>query len=612
MTSFPGFVCQLVNHATPEVRLEALRRIEQLGLSEALETVRRRVAIEPLVSVRGAALRTLAALSAADDFEQLWPYLEDPSPEIRRGAMVGLLRSGGVEGVLATGERLLQLVGTPDPAGRTAAAQVLGEVALRSFYQPLLKLLLDADIHVRQAALAAAGKVKNPKLWPMVLAAIATPRLRGPAAAALIAGGETALPAIRVAFEMAEQPHETLIRLARISGQIGGENAVSFLADKLDLRDQQVRSQVLRSLSACQYQPSGAAVQRVTQQIRLEVAHAARALSALAELGQDAETALLRQALAQELAVYREHLFFLLSFLYDRAPVLRARDTLVSGSLEKRAYALEVLDIMLPAQLKELVLPLIDDITLPERLERLDRLFPRRLLGLEGQLCEMIHTAEEWTSHWTRACALYTAGVVALASIADSAGVALSDPDPVVRETAGWILATLGEQPPSGGQVHSGGKVMLTTIEKVLILKTVSIFAETPDDVLAEVATILTEVEVTSGTLIFAKGDPGNCLYMIVSGGVRIHDGDNTLRELSERAVFGEMSVLDLQPRSASVTALEDTCLLRLDQAPLYELMADRIEVARGIIRVLSLKFRESIQDVAALRAQLRAVQGHP
>jgi len=92
-------------------------------------------------------------------------------------------------------------------------------------------------------------------------------------------------------------------------------------------------------------------------------------------------------------------------------------------------------------------------------------------------------------------------------------------------------------------------------------------------------------------------------------GGVRVHDDELTLNELGERDVFGEMAVLDAAPRAASVTALDDTRLFRLDQGALYELMGDRIEVVRGIIRILSARLRVRVRDVAGLYARLDEMQ---
>lgn len=150
---------------------------------------------------------------------------------------------------------------------------------------------------------------------------------------------------------------------------------------------------------------------------------------------------------------------------------------------------------------------------------------------------------------------------------------------------------------------------MLSTVEKIIILKTVDIFTGTPDSILAEVAALLQEVELQAGDTIFDKGGPGDCMYIIVTGEVQAHDEGHTLNHLGEGDVFGEMAVLDPEPRVASISALEDTLLLRLDQEPFYELMEDRIEVARGIIRVLSGHLRNRVRDVTEVKTQLQALE---
>lgn len=145
---------------------------------------------------------------------------------------------------------------------------------------------------------------------------------------------------------------------------------------------------------------------------------------------------------------------------------------------------------------------------------------------------------------------------------------------------------------------------MLSTIEKVIVLKTVGIFAETPDEVLADVAGLLEEVHYGSGDVIFRKGDLGNSMYMIVSGKVRVHDDAYTINKLGERQVFGEMALLDPAPRIATVTALENTHVFRLRQEAFYELLDNRGEVARGIIRVLTGYLRSWVDN-----ADLRMLQ---
>jgi CRP-like cAMP-binding protein len=136
---------------------------------------------------------------------------------------------------------------------------------------------------------------------------------------------------------------------------------------------------------------------------------------------------------------------------------------------------------------------------------------------------------------------------------------------------------------------------MLLTIEKVIILKSVSIFAETPEEILADVALSLDEVTFQPGEPIIQKGDIGQSMFVIVEGKIRVHDGDKTIAFLGNRDIFGEMAALDPEPRSATVTAEEETHLFKLRHDVLYELMADHIDVARGIIRVLCQRLRKMV-----------------
>ena len=134
---------------------------------------------------------------------------------------------------------------------------------------------------------------------------------------------------------------------------------------------------------------------------------------------------------------------------------------------------------------------------------------------------------------------------------------------------------------------------MQSTIEKMLVLKSVDLFTQTPDDVLAQVAAEVEEVEMPRGALIINKGEIGDSLYVIDSGEVRVHDGDQTIATLGEREIFGELAVLDPEPRSASVTAQTDVRLYRLDREDLFELLPDHSEIVQGIFHVLCRRLRK-------------------
>jgi CRP-like cAMP-binding protein len=128
---------------------------------------------------------------------------------------------------------------------------------------------------------------------------------------------------------------------------------------------------------------------------------------------------------------------------------------------------------------------------------------------------------------------------------------------------------------------------MLLTIEKVLILKSVHVFASVREEQLVDIATIAEAVDYSEGELIMKAGDLGSAMYIVVDGRVRVFQGDKGLGVLGSRSVFGELSALDPEPRAASVEALEDCTLLKLDGDSLYDLMAENREVTRAIVKVL-------------------------
>ena len=150
---------------------------------------------------------------------------------------------------------------------------------------------------------------------------------------------------------------------------------------------------------------------------------------------------------------------------------------------------------------------------------------------------------------------------------------------------------------------------MLLTVEKVMVLKTVDIFAHTPEEILVDIAGLLKELTMAANQTVFEKGERGDSMYIIVEGEVEALDEGRTFTKMGARQVFGEMALLDGEPRTATIRTTQPTRLLRLDQEPFYELMDDRIEIARGVIHVLLQRLRKRTEDVNRLRGELNIVK---
>jgi len=132
----------------------------------------------------------------------------------------------------------------------------------------------------------------------------------------------------------------------------------------------------------------------------------------------------------------------------------------------------------------------------------------------------------------------------------------------------------------------------MLTMENVTVLRSLEVFRTMPDRDLAKVASILKGKEVRGGEDIFREGELGNSLFIIMEGRVRVHLQGKQVAILGSGSLIGELAALDGEPRSASVTALNDTFLLELNGIGLYQLMSDRVDVARGLIHILCQRVR--------------------
>ncbi len=139
----------------------------------------------------------------------------------------------------------------------------------------------------------------------------------------------------------------------------------------------------------------------------------------------------------------------------------------------------------------------------------------------------------------------------------------------------------------------------MTTVERVVALHRVGIFADVPGRTLAALARRASELEVAAGSLLIEEGAVEEHLYAVVRGRVRVHRGERTITELGSGSTVGELAALVPEPRSASVTAMEATTLLRIDRPLLEELLADRPALANGIIGALVAIVRERSRSEA-------------
>ena len=138
----------------------------------------------------------------------------------------------------------------------------------------------------------------------------------------------------------------------------------------------------------------------------------------------------------------------------------------------------------------------------------------------------------------------------------------------------------------------------MTTVEKVMLLKGVDLFAQVAADELAAIARIAKEIRLDAGEAVMREGEHGDALFFVVAGTARVYRAgapERTVAEIGERGVIGELALLDPGPRAASVEAVGELVLLRIDRDAFVENMAAYPEVPVAVIAMLARRVRDAI-----------------
>lgn len=133
----------------------------------------------------------------------------------------------------------------------------------------------------------------------------------------------------------------------------------------------------------------------------------------------------------------------------------------------------------------------------------------------------------------------------------------------------------------------------ISTENSVEFLSKIPFFSEVSKPSLQHLITNSEEALFIKNELIFKKNDIGNSMYAIVDGKVKVHDKEHIYDILSSGDCFGEYALIDNETRSASVTAIEKTTVLKIERQHFLNLMTQDSGFAQGILSVMIKRHRE-------------------
>jgi CRP/FNR family cyclic AMP-dependent transcriptional regulator len=142
--------------------------------------------------------------------------------------------------------------------------------------------------------------------------------------------------------------------------------------------------------------------------------------------------------------------------------------------------------------------------------------------------------------------------------------------------------------------------------ERTQALKAVPFFTQLNDREFDVVRSVASERTYAKNAVVLTEGEMGDSLYMIQSGKVKVVIGDEEGRELILKILgpgdfFGEMSMIDKQPRSASVTTIEPATFLVLSNAAFERCVEQAPRIANMVMRILAQRVREADRKIGTL-----------
>lgn len=528
-----------------------------VGLTKALELLVASGARRP----RDAAIWALAQLNPERARVVLAPLLDASDPGVLAAAVGGLLKLPGPADARARAalDQLLERGATAPVADRREMARLLGRLGQPEHARALLRYLDDGDPSVRRVALTAVGQGRYLELAPKLLRFLTWRDDRRVVREALAALGDDVVPLLAATLDDRTRALSLRLQLPRVLRLVGTQAALDALLFSNAQDDPSLHFRIGIALAQLNEEHPDLRVDPERRLAALQRRHDVYVRliepyrDARAALGDEA---LLTRVLGDRLDQALELAFWLLGLAHDERTLRRAHFHLVGRDSRRRAWALEYLDNVLTDEERALV---------SQQVEAHHRALPwgaaARFPGHLGELCKSDDLV-------LRACARA-----------------------VARRVGAWTNEKREDDMNDG------------TLRKLFALEGVEIFAQSDVDDLAAVAALAKEASFKAGERIFAEGDPGDALYVIVEGAVSaVRDGEVVLT-FRARESFGESSLMDGTPRINDAVATADTKVLVIDRRDFLDLLADRPELLTGMFRMVSRQLKAVVAASVHRRA---------
>ena len=493
---------------------------------------------------------------------------------------------------------LLQMAKSASSKERYAAGMYLFEIDKFDHHAVINTLLRDPDKAIRNLAIEAAKTWKVTDTVPVLIDFLSGGYYRQ-AFEALVQIGEGAV-------EMLEQSHyksgitqQTLNRVTRILGHIGGEAAISSLVNKINYQNREVERYALRALKELDYQADEHVLPSILEGIKASVRQIAWYLAAQNTVEENVMGDPIETAVHEELRNAQDHLYLLLSLAYDPNSIHHIRKNLESGTSEGIGFAIELLDIFVADEVKPVLFPVLDDTTTVEKIRQLQVEFPIVILEPYELLMSIINRDPNFVNPVSKAAAIHMLNAQEEVAVSDDLIAQVFNPDDLLSELAcvqlekldrDLLLKVLVRLPSERKgyllkmiRANTDGQQALIW-NKVEFIQKNPLFEKLHSSVQYQIAERMDRVMLEEGGEIRITGMAGGTgLAVVRSGDLILMQNSRELGQLSPHDITGILPFMIAEKDSILIRAKGPSILYTMES--LDELIFDYEEMAMVMYR---------------------------
>ncbi|MCB2196277.1 MAG: hypothetical protein KQH79_10465 [Bacteroidetes bacterium] len=512
-------------------------------------------------------------------------------------------------------DKIIELSKAKGSEERILAAQLIG-----NFYDPelfvyLKALIRDLQLQVKIAAIKAATQTGRKEFCNLIIDYIDTPGLIPYVYDSLESFGEEALDIIDQYFYKTGVNHRILLRIVKLIGTIGGEQAEKLLLKKLDHPNEEIVYYALLALRKIGFTADEKNINHIHQLIENHIGVIGYNLAAQATLSEIEGFDYLKAALNEEISSNYNLLYLMLSLAYDPKSVMHVKDNIESGTSEGVSYALELLDLFIHEEIKPKLLPVVEDIALSEKIKQLENFYPLEILPFKELLISLINKDINETNVWTKACTLYAFSELEDNDIPNDLIAHSFNPHEILRETAAVVINSMNKKEynsiykrlNSVYQEELENKIDLLNetknhllVEKTWFLKSTDYFKNVDGRYLYELAKAMSNLQFESYELSdIIVSDLKDKIILLKGDTAQMVIDEEIKRDLLEGEIYDMNELLSDAKRKVSLTVPENTTIYYLKKTDLIYNVFDFKSIELATIHWINTKIGKEEIKVA-------------